>query len=283
MKKLVLAFSRALLIAAFLAAWAEASHVPNTCNINYPSDAQVEWQCRRIKTGEGLEKLFGESWPDVARFNRIDRRHSYPGTRIKVPKRLEDIKNFNPMPDFFPPAEKEPKFILVDLSEQFLGAYEYGKLVFSSPVATGERGNETPNGEFRITAYHGRHRSSKYFVEGTRRPYPMHYALRFFITKRWVSYWIHGRDIPGYPASHGCIGLYDEEMQKDYYGVPKEPVLMDAKRLSEWAIAPVEDDSKFHDIDGGPKMSVIGRAPAYRLSSHKKPLPPRERRPRRLF
>ena len=44
----------------------------------------------------------------------------------------------------------------------------------------------------------------------------MHYGLRFFIDKSvdtWPSYWIHGRDLPGYPASHGCIGLYDEEMQ----------------------------------------------------------------------
>ncbi len=31
---------------------------------------------------------------------------------------------------------------------------------------------------------------------------------------RRPAFWIHGCDLPGYPASHGCVGLYDEEMQK---------------------------------------------------------------------
>ena len=44
---------------------------------------------------------------------------------------------------------------------------------------------------------------------------------------------IHGRDLPGYPASHGCIGLYDEPMQKEQYGVPGDPELNDAKRRFE--------------------------------------------------
>ena len=35
------------------------------------------------------------------------------------------------------------------------------------------------------------------------------------MNREGVSYWIHGRDMPGYPASHGCIGLYDESMQKN--------------------------------------------------------------------
>ena len=60
----------------------------------------------------------------------------------------------------------------------------------------------------------------------------MHYGLRFFIDKEndgWPSDWLHGRDMPGFPASHGRIGLYDEEMQKEYYGKPSTPLLKDAK------------------------------------------------------
>ena len=60
-------------------------------------------------------------------------------------------------------------------------------------------------------------------IEGTDRPYPMNYALRFYVNRTGMSYWIHGRDLPGYPASHGCIGLYDEPMQKEQYGIPKDP------------------------------------------------------------
>ena len=91
-------------------------------------------------------------------------------------------------------------------------------------------------GAFRLTAAHLQHQSDLYTIEGTDRPYPMNYALRFHVNREGVSYWIHGRDMPGYPASHGCIGLYDEPMQKEQYGIPKEPELSDAQRLFVWVL-----------------------------------------------
>jgi len=250
-----------LLLNIIYSGTAEAKIVPSLCKINHPSDVQLVWECRRLQKGETLESLFNARWIDVVRFNRVDRRHVYPGIYIKVPKRLEDIKNFTPMPQYYQPAESEAKFILVNLSEQFLGAYEYGRLVFSTPIATGEKGNETPNGEFRITAFDSQHKSSLYFVEKTNKPYPMHYGLRFHISKKGIAFWIHGRDLPGYPASHGCIGLYDEQMQKKYYGNPKNPVLEDAKILFEWVISSLVDDGKIHFLEEGPKMLIIGNAP----------------------
>ncbi len=249
------------LLASVLLSDADGVMISSLCKIDHPSDEEIEWECKRIKKGETVERLFDDEWMDILRFNRVDRRHLYPGISIKVPKRLEDIKDFTPMPRHYEPAESEPKFILVDLSEQFLGAYEYGELVFSLPAATGEYGNETPAGDFKISAYDSKHRSSLYFVEKTNKLYPMHYGLRFYINKRGVAFWIHGRDIPGYPASHGCIGLYDEEMQKKYYGYPKQPVMEDARTLFEWAISPSEDNGKFHLMKDGPRMSIIGKAP----------------------
>ncbi len=248
-----------------------AKTIPSLCKVGHPSDEKIETKCRRLKKGESLESLFGEAWIDIARFNRIDRRHIYPGVHIKVPKRLEDIKNFTPMPQHYPPAEGHRKFILVDLSEQFLGAYEYGLLVFSAPVTSGEEinGNATPTGEFEISAIDSRHISSLYTVENTDKPYPMHYALRFYINKKGIAFWIHGRDVPGYPGSHGCIGLYDEEMQRDYYKFSKGPILEDAKILYDWVISPKTDDERFHTIQDGPRVVIIGRTPSARSEIHK--------------
>jgi hypothetical protein len=243
---------------------ADANIVPSLCKINHPSDSRVAWECRRLRKGETPEGLFNERWIDIVRFNRVDRRHAYSGISLKVPKRLEDIKNFTPMPQYYQPAKPEPKFILLNLSEQFLGAYEYGRLVFSSPVATGEKGNETPKGEFRIIAVDSQHKSSLYFVEKTDKPYPMHYGLMFYISKNGVTYWIHSRDLPGYPASHGCVGLYDEQMQKKYYGYPKNPILEDAKILFEWVTSPIVDDGKFHILKEGPKILIIDNVPPLR-------------------
>jgi len=257
-----------LLLALLLASVAGASRGEgpkkrrtSPCRVAHPGDSAVEYECRRIRKGETLETLFGERWKDVARFNRIDRRHLFPGLSIKVPLRVEEMEGYTPMPREYPAAAGEEKFLLLDLSEQFIGAYEYGRLVFSAPATTGEGGHETPSGEFRITAYHRDHRSTLYPIDNTDIPYPMTYALLFHTDPAGVTYWIHGRDLPGYPASHGCVGLYDEEMQKKYRGTPRNPELSDARTLFEWVISPRQVDGRYRLLEDGPRLSIIGKAP----------------------
>jgi lipoprotein-anchoring transpeptidase ErfK/SrfK len=150
--------------------------------------------------------------------------------------------------------------VLVDLTEQFLGAYEYGRLAFSSPLSGGSKEHPTPTGDFKITAAHGAHWSSLYTFEGTDIPYPMTWALRFHIDREGASFWIHGRDVPGYPASHGCIGLYDESMQRYNYGVPVRPVLDDARRLYEWIVGTSAAATRVLTITG-PRLRIV-RQPA---------------------
>ena len=230
------------------------------CEIHYPSDATVEWDCRVIPPGDSLETIFGEYWVDVARFNRIDRRHARPGLSIKVPRRLDDVAQFAPLPLVYPPGELKEKFILIDLVEQFLGAYELGALRFAIPIASGNGLNETPTGAFRLTAAHLQHQSGLYTIERTDRPYPMNYALRFHVNREGVSYWIHGRDMPGYPASHRCIGLYDESMQKEQYGDPKDPELFDARKLYLWVLGDASDGDGVTPLPRGPRVHIIGQA-----------------------
>ena len=251
--------------AAFVLA-AAAEPVPDTCKIHYPSDAGIPWTCHRIGRHDTLTGLFGSEWQDVLRFNRIDRRHIYPGVRIKVPRDLRQVHDFSPMPVDYPPAAGDAKFILVNLTEQFLGAYAYGKRVMSFPISSGKNGNparRTAVGRFRVSAYDRQHDSSLYDLPHCNKPYPMHYGLRFLITRQRVAVWIHGRDVPGYAASHGCIGLYDEQMQKQYYGYPREPILEDARTLYEWAIAPRPDNGRFHALADGPTVQIIGSAPDF--------------------
>lgn len=239
--------------------WAGEDRSP--CAIHYPSDQGIAWQCRRLQRGEGLEKLFGTRWRDVARFNRIDRRHAVPGREIKVPLRIEEVAEFTPLPRTYHGGVRGEKLILVDLTEQFLGAYEKGQLRFSLPIASGGAENATPVGEFRISAAHRTHRSCLYSIDHTDEPYPMHYALRFHINKEGVSYWIHGRDLPGFPASHGCIGLSDEQMQAAYYGTPTFPLLEDAKMLYDWAIEGVNETDSLQVLTNGPRVVIQGVAP----------------------
>jgi hypothetical protein len=250
--------------------------VKDLCGLHYPSDDRIAWQCRKLNWDDTPQGLLGDRWRDILRFNRLDRRHFIGRVSIKVPDDPDTVRAFTPLPAEYPDAASDAKFILVDQSEMFLGAYEYGRLVFSTPVALGEAGHRTPNGAFRIDAVDRTHVSNLYSIAELGRPYPMHYALRFFRDKSvdgWPSYYIHGRDVPGYPASHGCIGLYDEEMQKEYYDAYDRkvnrqyyreltpPYLEGAKRLYEWVMGDRTDTGRFHRIDDGPRVLITGTPP----------------------
>jgi hypothetical protein len=234
--------------------------------VEYPSLKTMKWHAHFIKPSETLESLFGEDWVWVARFNRIDRRHVYPGMTIKVPDNMADIRDYTPLPQEYEPARGHDKYILVDVTEQWLGAYENGTLVFSVPAATGKPGTETPTGMFSITARHKTHTSSLYKTANDEEQYPMDNAMRFNIGPDSVSYWLHARDLPGRPASHGCIGLYDEEMQKRVFNSPENPVLLDSEKLYEWAVGEKEydnDTGNLEELEDGPVVEVRGALPRY--------------------
>ena len=81
---------------------------------------------------------------------------------IKVPEKMEDIRNYTPLPALQAGGDI-PKYILLNVTEQWLGAYEYGRLVFSMPAATGVEGHLAPTGIFRAEASTGGplHRSTR--------------------------------------------------------------------------------------------------------------------------
>jgi hypothetical protein len=236
----------------------------NLTRVVYPSLEKIAWRPYFIRPSDSMESLFGKDWPLVARLNRVDRRHVYPGMTIKVPVRIDDIRDYSALPRYYEPAKRHEQYILISISEQWIGAYEYGKLVFSMPSATGKKGTETPTGIFRIDARHQTHTSSLYQTEDQSAQYPMDNAMRFHIGADNVSYWIHARDLPGRPASHGCVGLYDEEMQNRMYGVPEKPVLLDSIKLYDWAVGEnvYEDDTgDLEELEDGPVVEIVGELP----------------------
>lgn len=218
----------------------------------------IKWKQYTWQGGDNLKDLFGDFWVDVLRFNRIDRRHLFAGVKIKVPLNLEEIKNYTPLPLFYEPAKNYEKYILISLADQFLGCYEYGVLKLSFPITSGKPSKGiTPVGRFKVLARHRNHKSSKYRINNTGPFYPMHWGIKFYVSRSGNSFWIHGRDLPGFPDSHGCVGLYDEEMQKKYYGYPPEPILDDAKKFYLWLFPDAEDDEKLVEIKNGPPVEIV--------------------------
>lgn len=88
-----------------------------------------------------------------------------------------------------------PVAIMVSIDRQHLYVWRGGALIGISTVSTGKPGKATPLGEFRILQKNVHHRSNIYSNA------PMPYMQRL----TWTGIAIHGGELPGYPASHGCI------------------------------------------------------------------------------
>jgi len=94
--------------------------------------------------------------------------------------------------------------LTIDLTAQRLTVYRDGALVAASAISTGTLGRETPTGVFTILEKKVTHRSSTYDNA------PMPFMQR--LTEKGIA--IHAGDLPGYPASHGCIRLPNEFAKK---------------------------------------------------------------------
>jgi L,D-transpeptidase catalytic domain len=93
-----------------------------------------------------------------------------------------------------------PVVVLVSIPLQVMHVYRNGILIGRSTVSTGSKGHRTPSGVFTILEKRQSHRSNKY----NNAPMPNMQRLT------WTGICMHSGQIPGYPASHGCIRLpYD--------------------------------------------------------------------------
>jgi hypothetical protein len=93
-----------------------------------------------------------------------------------------------------------PVTVLVSIPEQMVHVYRNGVLIGRSTVSTGSKGHGTPAGVFSILEKRQRHYSSTY----NNAPMPNMQRLT------WQGIALHSGQIPGYPASHGCVRLpYD--------------------------------------------------------------------------
>jgi hypothetical protein len=105
-------------------------------------------------------------------------------------------------------ASTGPLFLVIDLTRQRALLYRGGVPIAASTLSSGTKGRETPTGVFTVLQKEVMHRS------GTYDDAPMPYMQR--LTAKGVA--MHAGNLPGYPASHGCIRL-PKAFAKLLYGV----------------------------------------------------------------
>ena len=156
--------------------------------------------------------------------------------------------------------DSNPFTVEIDLQDQTAYLIQDGRVVLATPIASGRYGHLTPTGSFKVIEKERNHYSSMYgkIVDargntivsdadadmpvpagGKFVPAPMRYFMRFS-----GSNGMHAGYLPGYPASHGCVRLPEEN-----------------------AIA------FFNAIDVGTRVTVFGRTPRGRYSEESEWMP----------
>lgn len=105
-------------------------------------------------------------------------------------------------------ASAGPVSLVIHLTRQRVVLYRGGEPIAASTISSGSKGRETPIGVFTILQKAVEHRSRTY--DNASMPYMQR------LTAQGVA--MHAGNLPGYPASHGCIRL-PKEFAKLLYGV----------------------------------------------------------------
>lgn len=139
----------------------------------------------------------------IAASNRIDVGRIRIKTALVIPDTLlANFMEYSPFSATLTLPDSVNKFILINQRIQLFAAYENGKIVRFGPVSSGRKAKPTPNGLF-YTNYKSKKKRST--VDGD-----------------WIMPWyfnisnkggvaMHQYFLPGYPASHSCIRMYEED------------------------------------------------------------------------
>ena len=132
-----------------------------------------------------------------------------PSFAQRVDKDAEQLTNgeFNWYPERSPSG---PIIAIVSLPDQRVYVYRNGVRIAASTCSTGKLGHQTPTGVFKILQKDKNHHSSTYNNA------PMPYMNRL----TWSGVALHAGQLPGYPASHGCVRL-PKEFAELLFGVTK--------------------------------------------------------------
>jgi lipoprotein-anchoring transpeptidase ErfK/SrfK len=98
------------------------------------------------------------------------------------------------------PPTTGPLLLTVSLAKQQMTLYDQGVAIATTPISTGTPSFPTPTGVFSVIQKQWFHRSNLYSAA------PMPFMQRL----TWSGVALHAGELPGYPASHGCIRLPED-------------------------------------------------------------------------
>ncbi|MHA6280932.1 L,D-transpeptidase [Salinimicrobium sp. CAU 1759] len=135
--------------------------------------------------------------------NRIDAYRLNSGDRLVIPDTLTtNFLDYSPFPNQFEMLDSIPKTLLISRRVQAFAIYEHGNLIRWGPVSSGKQTTPTPAGLF-YANYKARSK-----ISTVNEDWIMPYYFNFM---NFEGVGVHQYSMPGYPASHACVRLRQDD------------------------------------------------------------------------
>ncbi|MBU2018243.1 MAG: L,D-transpeptidase, partial [Bacteroidetes bacterium] len=166
-----------------------------------------------ISTKDSIEWLkslqMGDTLKALLVLNRIDKNHLLSLDSIVVPDIFgNNIEIYSPFPNKISELQTIHKILLVSYYAQSFGVYENGVLVRWGPTSLGKQSTLTPTG---LLSTNWKSKSTISTIDST---WVMDW---YFNLENFQGVSMHEYALPGYPASHACVRLYQEDANWLYY------------------------------------------------------------------
>jgi hypothetical protein len=145
----------------------------------------------------------------IGALNRIDINRLHRTDSLIIPDTFyTNFINYSPFPRHLGIADNIKKLILLSYSLQAFSVYDSGQLIRWGPVSMGKESTPTPIGYF-----HANWKSKRQIsTENPAWILPWYFNI---VNSTGVSF--HQFELPGFPASHSCIRLREEDAEWIYY------------------------------------------------------------------
>lgn len=160
--------------------------------------------------------------------NRTDKSHFAKMDSVVIPADFTgDLVYYLPFPVHVKALEEVSKVIIFSYPTQTFAAYENGELVLTGPTNMGRKKDPTPTGLF----------FTNWKAEKTTSTFNDEWELKWnFNIENKLGVGFHQYELPGYPASHSCLRLQEN----------------DAKFLYKWADEWILKDKENVKVKGTP-------------------------------